>query len=147
MKIAINNAFPLMPNTYNFLGSAKLSEIAANISDSGTITVKERHELMAALMDDSLSTEEKVIIDRLIYAYRRGRLKLEPRQIKSAKLSEIAANISYSGTITATERHELMAALMDDSLSAEEKVIIDRLIYAYRRGRLKLEPHQIKSAQ
>ena len=74
-----------MFNQYYFLCPAKLSAIAANISDSGTLTGPERQALMAALMDDSLSAEEKGIIDRLLYAYRRGRLKLEPQQNKLAK--------------------------------------------------------------
>ncbi len=85
MTNVTNNAYVLLANTQKFLCPAKLSEIAANISDSGTITAAERHELMAALLDDALSVEEKVMIDRLIYAYRRGRLHLEPCPHPSGK--------------------------------------------------------------
>lgn len=65
------------PTTYSFLCPKRFSEIAADAKAAATITVTERHELMAAMMDDTLSTEEKIMVDRLIYAYRRGRLNLK----------------------------------------------------------------------
>jgi hypothetical protein len=76
MNDVTENTCNLKPNTY--LATAKLSTIADHVHDSGSLTRIERHELMAALMDDTLSPEERVAIERLIYIYRRGRLKFPP---------------------------------------------------------------------
>lgn len=75
----MNNAADSTPmpklDTHPLLDSTKLLAMAANINNAGTLTAIERHELMAAIMDDALSTEERVLINCLIYAYRRARFK------------------------------------------------------------------------
>lgn len=51
-----------------------LSELFAQVSNSGCITLADRYGLMAALLDDSLEEEEIRAIDRLIRAFNKGRL-------------------------------------------------------------------------
>jgi hypothetical protein len=53
-----------------------LSEIFAQAASSGYLTVADRDGLKAALLDESLSREERAAIDRLLYAVRKGRLRL-----------------------------------------------------------------------
>jgi hypothetical protein len=53
-----------------------LSEIFAQAASSGYLTVADRDGLKAALLDESLSSEERAAIDRLLYAVRKGRLRL-----------------------------------------------------------------------
>jgi hypothetical protein len=53
-----------------------ISDIFAHASRSGQITVADRYGLMAALVSDSLSEEDRQAIDRLLHAARRGRLKI-----------------------------------------------------------------------
>lgn len=53
-----------------------LSEIFAQASSSGYLTVADRDGLKFALLDESLSSEERAAIDRLLYAVRKGRLRL-----------------------------------------------------------------------
>lgn len=54
-----------------------LSDIAADASRSGTLTLSDRYGLMAALLQESLGDEERQQIDRLLHALRRGRLTVE----------------------------------------------------------------------
>jgi hypothetical protein len=53
-------------------------------------------------------------------------------------VSDLFAQVSRSGKITLADRYGLMAALLEDSISEEERHSIDRLLYALRRGRMKL---------
>lgn len=53
-------------------------------------------------------------------------------------LSELFAQATISGYMTKADRYGLMAALLEEELTTEEKCIIDRLLRAVRRGRLKL---------
>ncbi|HAG83305.1 MAG TPA: molybdenum cofactor guanylyltransferase [Cyanobacteria bacterium UBA12227] len=53
-------------------------------------------------------------------------------------LSELFAQATISGFMTKADRYGLMAALLEEELTAEERCIIDRLLRAVRRGRLKL---------
>lgn len=53
-------------------------------------------------------------------------------------IAELFAQVSRTGTLTLADRYGLMAALLNDSLSEEEKRSIDRLLYALRKNRLKV---------
>ena len=53
-----------------------LSDLFAQSSISGCITLADRYGLMAALLEESLTTEEQYSIDRLLHAVHRGRLKI-----------------------------------------------------------------------
>ncbi|NEP01127.1 MAG: hypothetical protein F6K58_21200 [Symploca sp. SIO2E9] len=53
-----------------------ISELFAQVSSSGRITLADRYGLMAALLEDSISQEERDSIDRLLHAFCRGRMHL-----------------------------------------------------------------------
>ncbi|NJN87901.1 MAG: hypothetical protein HC881_18400 [Leptolyngbyaceae cyanobacterium SL_7_1] len=53
-----------------------IAELFAQVSDTGVLTIADRYGLMAALLDDSISDEERYAIDRLLRATRRGKLKV-----------------------------------------------------------------------
>jgi len=51
-------------------------------------------------------------------------------------ISDLFAQVSCSGKITLADRYGLMAALLEDSLTEEERAAIDRLLHALWRGRM-----------
>lgn len=53
-------------------------------------------------------------------------------------ISEIFYQIWQTGQITSRHRWGLMSALMQDSLSQDERDAIDRLLHAVRRGWLQI---------
>jgi hypothetical protein len=53
-----------------------LAELFAQVSRSGKITLADRYGLMAALLDDALDDEARSAIDRILYAVRKGRLRI-----------------------------------------------------------------------
>lgn len=53
-----------------------IAELFAQVSDTGVVTLADRYGLMAALLDDSISDEERYAIDRLLRAMRRGQLRI-----------------------------------------------------------------------
>lgn len=53
-----------------------ISELFVQVSASGKITLADRYGLMAALLDESLTNEDRELIDRLLRAVRRGRLEV-----------------------------------------------------------------------
>lgn len=59
----------------NLLPTA-LSELFAQAATSGTLTLADRYGLMAALLDESLGDEERSVIDRLLRAACKGRVKI-----------------------------------------------------------------------
>lgn len=73
-----------MLNSVCILPSA-LSEIAERSSRTGVLTLNDRYGLRAALLDESLSEEERQFIDRLLFAVRRGYLKLEQPKFKALR--------------------------------------------------------------
>lgn len=60
-----------------------------------------------------------------------------PRLIPGA-LSDLFAQVSYTGRLTIADRYGLMAALLEEALAEEEKASIDRLLHATCRGRMKI---------
>jgi len=53
-------------------------------------------------------------------------------------ISELFAQTSSSGCITRADQYGLMAAMLDESLTEDERAAIDRLLRACRRGRMKV---------
>jgi hypothetical protein len=55
-------------------------------------------------------------------------------QSPECQIAELFCQVSQSGTLTRTHRYNLMSALLNYTLSEEDKSVIDRLIHATRRG-------------
>lgn len=53
-------------------------------------------------------------------------------------IAELFSSVYHRGTITRSDRLGLMAAFLSNALTTEERLAIDRLLYAIRRGRLKI---------
>ncbi len=54
-----------------------ISEMFAQVSISGSITLADRYGLMAAVLEEgAISEEERVSIDRILHAAYRGRLRI-----------------------------------------------------------------------
>ncbi|MFB2922464.1 MULTISPECIES: hypothetical protein [Aerosakkonema] len=51
-----------------------ISELFAQVSASGRLTLADRYGLMAAMLDESLEEEQRSAIDRLIRALYKGRI-------------------------------------------------------------------------
>ena len=51
-------------------------DLFAQVTSSNKITLADRYGLLAALLQDSLTSEERASIDRILYALHRGRLKV-----------------------------------------------------------------------
>lgn len=64
-----------MSHQLNLLPTA-LSDLFAEVTSSGNITLADRYGLKAAILDNSLTEEEQTILDRLLYGVRRGRLQM-----------------------------------------------------------------------
>ena len=63
------------PSQIHLLPGA-LGELFAQVSNSGRITLADRYGLMAALLEEELTEQERAAIDRLLRALRRGQLKV-----------------------------------------------------------------------
>ena len=53
-----------------------ISELFAQVSASGKITLADRYGILAALLYEPTSEEDLYCIDRILYALRKGRLQL-----------------------------------------------------------------------
>ncbi len=53
-----------------------IAEMFAQVSNSGRITLADRYGLLAALLDENLSSEDQRSIDRLIRAIYRRRVRI-----------------------------------------------------------------------
>lgn len=53
-----------------------IAELFAEVNKSGQITIADRYGLLAALLEDTLTEEDKGAIDRILYSVRKGRLKV-----------------------------------------------------------------------
>lgn len=63
---------------------------------------------------------------------------LLPTNLLPFGISELFAQASKTRALTKADRYGLMTAIMDDSITEEERQAIDRLLYAIRRGRLQM---------
>ncbi len=53
-----------------------VADLFAQVSTSGKMTLADRYGLMAALLEETLTEEERSAIDRLLRAFYRGRIQL-----------------------------------------------------------------------
>ncbi len=63
---------------------------------------------------------------------------LAPACLLPGALPDLFAQVSYSGKITLADRYGLMAALLEESISEEDRELIDRILRAVLRRRLKV---------
>jgi len=61
-----------------------------------------------------------------------------PVQLLQSALGDLFAEANATGCLTLADRYGLMAAILDDSLTEEERRCIDRLLRAVYRGRIKV---------
>ncbi|WP_413165078.1 hypothetical protein ACL6C3_02580 [Capilliphycus salinus ALCB114379] len=54
-----------------------INEIIASVADSRSLTQTDRYGLMAAMLDESLSEDERRSIDRLLRSVVRGRVQIQ----------------------------------------------------------------------
>ncbi|MBE9143806.1 hypothetical protein [Planktothrix mougeotii] len=59
-------------------------------------------------------------------------------QLLQSALGDLFAQANTTGHLTLADRYGLMAAILDESLSEEERRCIDRLLRAVSRGRIKI---------
>lgn len=60
-----------------------------------------------------------------------------PLQLIPGAIAEMFAQASSSGVLTLADRYGLLAAVLDDSLSEDERCAVDRLLRAICRGRVR----------
>jgi len=60
-----------------------------------------------------------------------------PLQLIPGAIAELFVQVSTSGVLTLADRYGLMAAILTDDLSEEERRAIDRLLRAAYRGILR----------
>lgn len=61
-----------------------------------------------------------------------------PVRLLPGAISDLFAHASSSGAITLADRYGLMAAMLEDSITEDERAAIDRLLRALRRGRMRI---------
>jgi hypothetical protein len=60
---------------------------------------------------------------------------MQPQNLSSeCPIAELFCQVSQSGILTRTNRYSLMSALLNYTLTEEDRGVIDRLIHATRRG-------------
>lgn len=60
-----------------------------------------------------------------------------PLQLIPGAIAELFVQVSTSGVLTLADRYGLMAAILTDDLSEEERRAVDRLLRATYRGLLR----------
>lgn len=63
---------------------------------------------------------------------------LTPVRLIPGAISDLFAQVTISGKITLADRYGLMAAVLEDSMTEDERSAIDRLLRALCRGRIKV---------
>ncbi|WP_421659138.1 hypothetical protein [Leptothermofonsia sp. ETS-13] len=63
---------------------------------------------------------------------------MPPVNLLPSAISELFAQASVAGKITLADRYGLMAAMLSETLSEEERNCIDRLLHALRKGRVRV---------
>ena len=53
-------------------------------------------------------------------------------------INEIMASVANSSFLTQSDRYGLMAAILDESITEEERRSVDRLLRSVIRGRIKI---------
>lgn len=63
----------------------------------------------------------------------------QPNAISSGfNIAELVFQVCHTGELTSDNRKQLQSVLLQHSISEEERSAIDRLIYATRRGWLRI---------
>jgi len=63
---------------------------------------------------------------------------MPPVRLLPSAIVEMFAQVTNTGKLTLADRYGLLAALLDDSITEEERQMIDRLLYALRKGRIQI---------
>ncbi len=63
---------------------------------------------------------------------------LDQLRLIPGAISDLFAQVSTSGHITLADRYGLMAAMLEEGITEEERASIDRILRAFCRGRMKL---------
>jgi hypothetical protein len=66
---------------------------------------------------------------------------MEYPPLLTESISDVFAEVSNTGRMTALDREMLQAALLNEFTTEEEKQAIDRLLYAVRLGRIQVIEH------
>lgn len=53
-----------------------LADLFAQVTEFGILTLADLYGLLAAILDEQISTEEITYIDRILYSVRKGRVRL-----------------------------------------------------------------------
>jgi hypothetical protein len=61
-----------------------------------------------------------------------------PIRLLPCALSELFAQVTATGRLTLADRYGLLAALLDESITDEERASIDRLLRSVRRGHIEI---------
>jgi hypothetical protein len=61
-----------------------------------------------------------------------------PSQSNSVNLEELFSKVLLSGLMTKSDRRRIQAALLENAVTEENLMIINRLVYGVRRGFVKL---------
>lgn len=80
-----------MITLHSYLPSHTLSDIFAHASRSGRISRADHSKLIAAMMENYISDEEKNAIGRLLYAVRRNRIKVEGSSHFFVSIADLAS--------------------------------------------------------
>lgn len=63
---------------------------------------------------------------------------LTPVRLIPGAISDLFAQVTISGKITLADRYGLMAAVLEDSMTEDERSAIDRMLRALYRGRIQV---------
>lgn len=63
---------------------------------------------------------------------------MPPVNLLPSAIPELFAQATMTGKITLADRYGLMAAMLSDSIDEEERLCIDRLLHALRKGRVRI---------
>ncbi|SKB13900.1 conserved hypothetical protein [Planktothrix sp. PCC 11201] len=59
-------------------------------------------------------------------------------QLLQSALGDLFAQVNATGHLTVADRYGLLAAILDESLSEEERRCVDRLLRGVSRGKIKI---------
>lgn len=59
-------------------------------------------------------------------------------QLLPTAISELLVQVTITGQLTLADRYGLLAAVLDDSLSEEDRRAVNRILHALRKGRVQV---------
>jgi hypothetical protein len=71
-----------------------ISDLFAESSSSNQITLADQYGLLAALLEDSITEEERASIDRMLYALHRRRIRVVSEISAMSDLSSVGCLVS-----------------------------------------------------